>query len=177
MILFLLGYMGSGKSTYGKILSNKIGIGFIDLDNYIEENEDMSISEIFSSKGEIYFRKLEHSYLKKLLNTQSDVVISLGGGTPCYANNMKLIAQSNNAKSIFLDTQLDVLTERLFYNKVDRPIIEDINSKDELKVFIAKHLFERRNFYNKAEYVLKLVNEDEDFVVNQLQEIYDKVTL
>ena len=81
MILFLLGYMGSGKSTYGKILSNKIGTDFIDLDHYIQKNEDMSISEIFTLKGELYFRKVEHLYLKELLNIQSDVVISLGGGT------------------------------------------------------------------------------------------------
>ena len=176
MILFLLGYMGSGKSTYGKLLSNKIKTDFIDLDSYIEKNEDMRISQIFATKGELYFRKVEHKYLKDLLNIQSDVVISLGGGTPCYSNNMELIAQSDNAISIFLDTQLDVLTERLFYQKINRPIIEKINSKDELKTFIAKHVFERRDFYNKAKYILKLTNEDTDSVVDQLKAIYDKVT-
>ena len=151
MILFLLGYMGSGKSTYGKLLSNKIEIDFIDLDSYIEKNEDLRISEIFATKGELYFRKVEHKYLKDLLNIQSDVVISLGGGTPCYSNNMELIAQSDNAISIFLDTQLDVLTERLFYQKKsNRPILKKINSKDELRTFIAKHLFERRDFYKKS---------------------------
>lgn len=176
MILFLLGYMGSGKSTFGKLLSNKIETDFIDLDSYIVKREDMSISEIFTLKGELYFRKVEHLYLKELLNIQSDVIIALGGGTPCYANNMELISQSDNATSIFLDTNLDVLTERLFNQKENRPLIKKINSKENLKTFIAKHLFERRDFYNKSEYILKLVDEDTDFVVDQLQSIYDKVT-
>ena len=176
MILFLLGYMGCGKSTYGKLLSNKIENDFIDLDSYIVKREDMSISEIFASKGELYFRKVEHLYLKELLNIQSDVIIALGGGTPCYANNMELISQSDNSTSIFLDTNLDVLTERLFYQKENRPLIKKIKSKENLKTFIAKHLFERRDFYNKSEYILKLVDEDTDVVVDQLLDIYDKVT-
>ena len=79
---------------------------------------------------------------------------------------MELIAQHDNAISIFLDTQLDVLTERLFYQKSNRPILEKINSKEKLRTFIAKHLFERRDFYKKAKYILKLVNEDTDFVVD-----------
>ena len=89
---------------------------------------------------------------------------------------MELISQSDNSTSIFLDTNLDVLTERLFYQKENRPLIKKIKSKENLKTFIAKHLFERRDFYNKSEYILKLVDEDTDFVVDQLLDIYDKVT-
>ena len=88
---------------------------------------------------------------------------------------MELIAQSDNAISIFLDTQLDVLTERLFYQKSNRPILEKINSKDE-KPSLQNICLRDRDFYKKAKYILKLVNEDTDFVVDQLKAIYDKVT-
>ena len=176
MQIVLLGYMASGKSSIGKRVAKSLNISFIDLDDYIIDKENQSIANIFSSKGEIYFRQIEHLYLKEILEKKKNVILSLGGGTPCYANNMELISQSNNTTSIFLDTNLDVLTERLFYQKENRPLIKKINSKENLKTFIAKHLFERRDFYNKSEYILKLVDEDTDFVVDQLQSIYDKVT-
>ena len=89
MKIVLLGYMASGKSTIGKQLSKKLSVQFLDLDDYISEKEQMSISEIFDKKGEVYFRLIEHKYLKAVLEKEEDFILSLGGGTPCYANNMK----------------------------------------------------------------------------------------
>ncbi|MDD3723627.1 MAG: shikimate kinase, partial [Lutibacter sp.] len=97
MKIVLLGYMASGKSAVGRILSEKLNIQFIDLDSFIEEKEQLSISEIFETKGEIYFRKIEGIYLQELLNSKESTVISLGGGTPCYGNNIDLIENKSNS--------------------------------------------------------------------------------
>ena len=95
MILVLMGYMGSGKSTLGRKLSEILGFSFIDLDDFITTNESMEIKEIFNKKGEIYFRKKETEYLTKLLEENNDLVLSLGGGTPCYGKNLDIINNSN----------------------------------------------------------------------------------
>ncbi|MDR2121942.1 MAG: shikimate kinase, partial [Flavobacteriaceae bacterium] len=110
MIISLVGYMGSGKTTVGKRLSENLNLNFVDLDDYIVSNEKRSIKDIFSEKGEIYFRKIENSCLDTVLNTDN-IVLSPGGGTPVYYNNMELI----NSKSIsfYLKMSPAELTERL----------------------------------------------------------------
>jgi Shikimate kinase len=87
--IFLIGYMGSGKSVIGRNLSKSISYTFYDLDNFITTKERLTINEIFEQKKELYFRKIEREYLKELINKDEEKVISLGGGTPCYDNNMK----------------------------------------------------------------------------------------
>ena len=91
MKVVLLGYMGSGKSSVGALLASKLEISFFDLDAIIEEEEQLSVNEIFAKKGEIYFRKKEHSVLHSLLEKKESFVLSLGGGTPCYFNNHEVI--------------------------------------------------------------------------------------
>lgn len=177
MILILLGYMGSGKSTYGKLLSEKIQREFIDLDDYIESKEQMSILKIFESKGEIYFRKKENYYLKSLIQERENVVIGLGGGTPCYSNNMELIKKLPNVTSVFINTSLDLLTERLFIDKLNRPLVKSIDSKLDLKEFIAKHLFERNQFYQQADFTIKVTDNNINETVDNLKHVYDNVTL
>jgi shikimate kinase len=98
MNIVLLGYMGCGKTTIGKILSKITGKNFIDLDSYIESTTNQTISDLFSLKGEIYFRKLESDCLKVIMAKHDNIVLSLGGGTPCYSNNLTLI---KNSKSFF----------------------------------------------------------------------------
>ncbi len=148
MKVVILGYMGSGKSIIAKELASKNQQKLIDLDAYIEENEKTSIKEIFEKKGEIYFRKIENKYLKELLKSDENIIIAVGGGTPCYANNMELIKK--NADSIYLKATISTLYDRLISEKEKRPLIKNIKDKD-LKEFIAKHLFERNNFYNQAD--------------------------
>ncbi len=99
----LLGYMGSGKSTIAKIVASRLNLTALDLDEYIIEKEGCSIPDIFQKKGEIYFRKIENQYLKELLESDQSYVLALGGGTPCYANNMELILQES--KSFYLREQ------------------------------------------------------------------------
>ena len=157
MIITLLGYMGSGKSTIGLQLASILGYEFIDLDNFIEEKEQLSIKEIFNAKGEIYFRKLESIYLKEVYASKNDVVLSLGGGTPCFSGNMELI-NSENSKSIYLKLLPKSLSDRLFLEKEQRPLISHLKTEDDLVEFIAIHLFERQNFYSKATNIISIDN-------------------
>ena len=110
MLITILGFMGSGKSTLGKLIANRLDFNFIDLDDYIEENEKMSIPEIFNKKGEQHFRFLETQYLNEILSGQNTVV-SLGGGTPCFNNNIKKI--TTQSKSLFIDLPFEQLRQAL----------------------------------------------------------------
>jgi shikimate kinase len=150
MKIVLIGYMGSGKSTVGIELGAVLGCKFIDLDNYIEFLEDKPISKIFKEKGEIYFRKLENRILKDLMSSENNVIISTGGGTPCYGNTMEFLKRQEETVTIYLKTSLTVLGDRLFTERVNRPLIAHIDDKAILIDFISKHLFERSFYYNQA---------------------------
>lgn len=154
MVIVLMGYMGSGKSTIGRHLASILNYDFIDLDDYIETKEEQSITSIFQSKGEIYFRKLETKYLQELLSSEDNVVLALGGGTPCYSNNMELILTTNNAKSVYLKLSITALVERLKSEKQNRPLISHLNSDEALLEFIGKHLFERSQYYSQSNYTI-----------------------
>lgn len=167
MNLIFIGYMASGKSTIGQQLAEKKGFKFIDLDNYIEVCEKMSVSDIFKTKGEIHFRKLEQSYLKKITANADKTIIALGGGTPCFYNTMEWLNELDNFKTIYLRTNLDILTDRLFLNKT-RPLISHLETKEALKDFIAKHLFERSFFYNQASIVVESTTSEEETINNIL---------
>jgi len=147
MKIVLLGYMASGKSAVGKILAKQNNLQFIDLDAFIEEKEQLIISEIFKQKGEIYFRKKEGDYLIELLNLEQDLIISLGGGTPCYGNNMNEIIKKGI--SFYLKANINTIFERLQGETSQRPLVATIGQEN-LKEYIAKHLFERSSFYDKA---------------------------
>ncbi|NJB38007.1 MULTISPECIES: shikimate kinase [Flavobacteriaceae] len=152
MKIILLGYMGSGKSTVGKELAKQVGLSFLDLDEEIEKKENLKISEIFSHKGEIYFRKLETAVLSELLKSDENFILSLGGGTPCYGNNMQLVQEATTL-SFYLNLSVGNLTERLLSEKAKRPLIAS-QADEELAEFIGKHLFERNPFYQKANHVI-----------------------
>ncbi|GIM53207.1 shikimate kinase [Capnocytophaga cynodegmi] len=156
MKIILLGYMGSGKSTLGKSLAQRKNLQFIDLDTYIEEKENTSIKEIFNTKGEIYFRKRESFYLNELLLSEKDFVLALGGGTPCFGNNMDLVSKLTK-NTFYLKYAPKSLTERLLLEKKSRPLISDLKDED-LEDFIRKHLFERNTFYTKANYIITMDN-------------------
>jgi shikimate kinase len=150
MKLVLIGYMGSGKSTVGMELAIALGYKFIDLDSHIEFLEDKPISEIFKGKGEIYFRKLENRILKDLVSSENSVIISTGGGTPCYGNIMEFLSSEEETVTVYLKTSLTVLVDRLFMERANRPLIAHIDDRVTLIDFIRKHLFERSFYYNQA---------------------------
>jgi len=152
MIVVLLGYMGSGKSLIGKKLAQTLGCDFVDLDSHISDKINLSISEIFSQKGEIFFRKQEALLLNELLNAKKPMVLATGGGTPCYGNNMLDITESSGVQSIYLKTSVQELVTRLFPEKDQRPLIAHLDSKEVLDDFIRKHLFDRNPYYMQANY-------------------------
>ncbi|WP_367774065.1 shikimate kinase [Flavobacterium sp. WC2421] len=164
--IILLGYMGCGKSTIAKMLSKNIHIPFVDLDKYIEDKVNKSINSIFELYGEIYFRKLEHECFVELLNSDQEVIIGLGGGTPCYANNHELL-KGSGVKSIYLKASIQTLFDRLSVNKSKRPLIANKND-EEMKEFIAMHLFERSFYYNQAQYIVSVDAKTIDETVNDI---------
>ena len=168
--IILFGYMGVGKSYIGKKLSKELMIDFIDLDNYIESHEKKSISNIFFEKGEIYFRSIENKYLELILNKNFKCIISTGGGTPCYSNNIELIKRKKDLKSFYLKSSSTQLTNILFSEREKRPLISSINSKKDLNSFISKHLFERNIFYNQADYVIDVEKKKLSKVLSEIKE-------
>jgi shikimate kinase len=149
--LFLTGYMGSGKSSVGKLLAAKLGCDFIDLDKFIEQEYKQTIPEIFASKGEKEFRAMEHNALKKVVE-KPNTVIACGGGTPCYYNNMELM--NNNGTTVYLKMSTDALVNRLLNAKEKRPLIEN-KTESELRKFVSRQLEKREDAYQKAQYIVK----------------------
>ena len=164
--IVLLGYMGSGKSTTAKLLSKKLDIMNVDLDNYIEKKENKSISNIFQISGELFFRRIENKYLRDLLDSDNYKIISIGGGTPCYSDNIELIIKSK-CIIFYLRANVDTLVDRLFNEKDKRPLISRIKSKKDLKTFISKHLFERNQFYLKSNFVIDVDKKTEIEITNE----------
>ena len=161
--------MGSGKSTIGKILSENVGIPFYDLDEVIEEHENMSVKNIFEEKGEVYFRKLEHLLLNAFINKNEHFVLSLGGGTPCYANNHEVLKRAD-VHSFYLKTSVDVLCKRLKKEKDSRPLIAELNEV-QLKEYINKHLFDRNYYYFKSKHIIDSSLKDKESIVLEIKSL------
>lgn len=147
--------MGSGKTLVSKELSILNNFKIFDLDTEISKQNNRSITEIFKEKGEIFFRKTEKEVLEKILSTEKNIILSLGGGTPCYYNNIDSI--NEKTISVFLKTNVKTLAQRLSSEKDKRPLIQNISNED-LPEFIAKHLFERNPFYNQAKITINTDN-------------------
>ena len=164
--IFLIGYMGAGKSAIGKSLSKNNGYKFYDLDKYIEEKEGRKISEIFNDNNEVYFRKIENSYLKEISLIKENKIISTGGGTPCFQNNFEIIDNLPNSISVYLKASVETLTARLKDSIEERPLISSLQDPLQLKEFITKHLFERSFYYEKSKFKVKTDDLDINTIVN-----------
>lgn len=161
MKYFLVGFMGSGKSYVGKKLSEKLELNFIDLDHYIEQIENRSISDMFKTEGEDHFRKLELKYFTSILK-EENTIISLGGGTPIHNKIMKLITESGT--SFYLKCNTKTILKRLVESNKKRPLIKNL-SEVNLKTFIEKELSERSKFYEKADYI---VSNNKEEAINEI---------
>ena len=166
--IFLTGYMGAGKTTLGKAFARKMNVPFVDLDWYIEERFHKTVGELFTERGETGFRELERNMLHEVAEFEN-VVISTGGGAPCFFDNMEFMG-----KTVFLDVHPDVLFRRLRIAKQQRPILQG-KEDDELKAFIIRALEQRAPFYTQAQYIF---NADEledrwqiETAVQRLQEL------
>lgn len=146
--IFLVGYMGAGKTTLGRALAKTLGLQFVDLDCYIEERYHKTISQIFADKGENGFRELEKRMLHEAGEFEN-VVISTGGGTPCFFDNMDYM--NSQGTTVYLDVPVERLFIRLSIARHKRPLIKEKNN-EELRAFISEQLEKREGYYRKAEY-------------------------
>ena len=146
--IFLIGYMGAGKTTLGKAFARAMGLTFIDLDWYIEERFHKTIRELFTERGEDAFRDLERRMLHEAGEFE-DVVISVGGGTPCFFDNVDFM--NSVGEAVFLDVDIRVLFRRLKIAKQQRPLL-DGKSDEELMLFIQEALQKRLPFYTRAKH-------------------------
>ncbi len=154
MNIFLIGFMGSGKSSIGKKLAGKLEYEFFDVDNVIEKNTGKTISEIFSEEGEGSFREYEQQALLQLSN-KKNAVIATGGGTPCFHNNMQMIKKTGI--SVYIKRSPEYLKKILKQSKQNRPLVAS-KSADELDHYIFDMLIKREPYYLKADYTIE--NED-----------------
>ncbi len=167
--IIILGYMGAGKSTIAQQLAEELRLPSYDLDHEIEKQQQQKITTIFAKKGEVFFRKMEYQVLQQLLQQEERAIISLGGGTPCYANN-HLVLQQEGIESFYLKASIQTLTQRLEKEKEHRPILQT-NTEDTLETFIAKHLFDRSYFYHQAKHIVTVDNKTVDQIVQEITTI------
>lgn len=148
--IILIGFMGAGKTTIGRQLAMALGLQFYDLDWYIEKRYHQKVSEIFEQQGEEHFRNLEQRMLHEVAEFE-DVVVSCGGGTPCYADNMQYMNQQ--AETVYLKLEPEVLCQHLAMGRTVRPLILG-KTGDELLQYIRQELAKREPFYLQAKHVV-----------------------
>lgn len=146
--IFLIGYMGSGKTTLGRALGRRLGLQFIDLDSYIESRYMRTISQLFAERGEDKFRSIEREMLHEVAEME-DVIVACGGGTPCYYDNIDYMNRCGT--TVFLSASEDSLFARLSINRNKRPLIKNLDDKS-LRMFIRENLALRMPHYSKASY-------------------------
>ncbi|MEJ8757759.1 shikimate kinase [Pontibacter sp. H259] len=152
MLIFLIGMMGSGKTTLGKELAEKLGYTFLDLDAVIEEKENRTIAELFAAEGQEWFRELERSALQRIISNYKQAIVATGGGTPCFFNNIALMNASG--ETVFLDVPVKDIVQRLSQSDLsNRPLLLG-KTQSELISFLGKTLADRRQFYVQAKYIL-----------------------
>ncbi len=172
--IILIGYMGSGKTTVGKALSKETGMMFYDLDWYIESRMRKTVSQIFAEKGEEGFRKIEYNMLHEVAEFE-DVIISCGGGTPCFFDNMDYLNQQGDV--VYLKASPETLYKHLLMAKIERPLLKD-KTPEELIAYITEHLKERASFYEKAHYTLDVnVLDNSDKIAVSVERIKSLLSL
>lgn len=153
--IFLLGFMGAGKSYWGKQLATHWNLPYFDLDEVIAELEDMPVADIFNTKGEDYFRRKEAETLRALAEAHESFLISCGGGTPCFSDTMDFM--NNVGITVWLNPSIPLMVERLQRKQYKRPLIQDLGT-EELTAFTEKKLAERKPFYEQSQVI---ISEDE----------------
>jgi len=157
MKIFIIGFMGCGKTTIGRLLAKCMNYSFVDTDRFIEMWQDLTVAEIFARHGEAAFREMERNILLYLQNCES-VVISTGGGMPCHGNNMNIMSgfdtANTNNKVVYLKVSPQTLVQRLIHSYTERPLIKG-KTETELLQYIKEQLAIREQFYNRADIVMQ----------------------
>lgn len=165
MKIYLIGFMGAGKTHWGRLLSQKLSIPFFDLDEQVTEHAGKTITEIFATEGEEQFRIQEKEALHIITESHNSLVMACGGGTPCYFNNIDYMKQSGAV--IWINTPVEILFQRLVKEKEKRPLIRNL-SDEQLKNFIVKKFADRKIYYEQAN-----VKVEEEPV--QLEKLIEKI--
>jgi shikimate kinase len=166
MNVYLVGFMGSGKSYTGQQLATALNLPFVDLDARLETQEGRSIAQIFETDGEAYFRQLEAKILRDTVNDHS-TIISCGGGAPCFHQNMDWI--NAHGLSIYLQASVELLAKRLKKGQAQRPLVRDLN-ETQLEAFIADRLSVRESFYIQAKLIVSQIGNES--LLPKLIELY-----
>jgi shikimate kinase len=157
--------MGSGKTYWGRRLSEKLKLPFFDLDEQIESHEGKTIAEIFAEQGEEYFRLLEKDTLHIIAESHESFIMATGGGTPCYFNNIEFMKKSGTV--VWISTPVDLLFERLLKEKDKRPLIKKLDD-DQLKGFIIKKFSDRKIYYEQADIMVEEEEKNIDKIVEKV---------
>lgn len=147
MKIFLVGFMGCGKTHWGQQLSQKLNLPFFDLDHKIEEKESKTITAIFNEQGEEYFRLLEKEVLYLLTESHESFIMATGGGTPCYYNNIEYMKRSGTV--VWINCPLECVYERLKKEREKRPLVKDLTD-EQLHTYIIKKFSDRKIYYEQA---------------------------
>ena len=170
--IFIVGYMGAGKTTLGKMLARRLNLNYIDTDHFIENRYRKKVSEIFADEGEERFRDIEHRILLEVSEFE-DIVISTGGGLPCFNDNMTIM--NNTGTTIYLDVSEEDLAVRLAVSKNERPVLKK-RSGSELMDFIKGNLLLRKPYYEQAKIRIqtgeKFSKNDIDFLVKEVETLH-----
>lgn len=171
MQVCVIGYMMSGKSTIGPLLAHKLSLPFEDLDEMISKEAQMSVQDLLRKKGELAFRKLERTELLKALGKEN--VLSLGGGTPCYYDNIDVLLKQSFV--VYLQWSMKTLVNRLLEERASRPLLDGVSDED-LYEYVAKHVFDRRPFYEKAHHIVFCDGKSKEDICNEIIEAWKKRT-
>ena len=165
MKIFLIGFMGSGKTYWGKQLSEKLKLPFFDLDEQIESSEGKTINQLFAENGEEYFRLLEKDTLHIITESHDSFIMATGGGTPCYFNNIDYM--NKGGTTVWVNTPVDVLCERLTKEKANRPLLKNLDDT-QIKGFILKKFSDRKIYYEQAEILMDEEGKNIDKIVERI---------
>ncbi|MDP2385187.1 MAG: shikimate kinase [Bacteroidota bacterium] len=165
--IYLIGMPGSGKTTIGKKIARELKLDFIDLDSFIEKKENCSIHDIFKYQGEKYFRQVESTYLKEVSEINSRYVVSLGGGTPCFNDNMDVVLASG--LSVYIKANEKILLNRLENAKSQRPLFWGL-TKVEIEKKLSQLIESRSPFYDRANIIIHAANMNEKDIVRAIND-------
>jgi shikimate kinase len=170
--IIIIGYMGAGKTTVGKALAKELGVTFYDLDWYIETRMRKTVKQIFDERGEEGFRIIERNMLHEVAEFEN-VIVSCGGGTPCFFDNMDYLNQQGD--TVYLKATPDVLYKHLKMGKGVRPLLLN-KTPEEVQVFIRQQLASREQFYEKAQHIIDVnLMDDYDKIQISVQKIIERL--
>ena len=167
MVVFLIGMPACGKTSIGKRLAKKLQFTFLDLDHHLADIEKKSVATIFNEQGESFFRELEAKYLKEISNTSTNTIISVGGGTPCFHNNLPFMLSAGTV--FYLNTSAETLFLRL-KEDTKRPMFLGL-TQEQIKEQINSLLHQREVFYLQAHHTINTAHKSDDAIVEKMSSI------